>query len=122
MQKLLKGGFYILLGSVLLCSCSPRANSALLTRYQPLPFDEEVEVLEIDELRPKNVETLGIVLIRDTGFSVKCNYETVLEKAKLEARKVGGNILHLTKHQKPDFWSTCHRIDAVVLRKTNSRE
>ena len=100
----------------MLVSCGPLANSELLTTYRPLTFDEEVTVLEIDEPRPKSVETLGIIKIRDTGFSTKCNYDTVLEKAKLEARKVGGNILHLTKHKKPDLWSTCHRIDAVVLK------
>ncbi len=114
-----KGTFPILFLLVILNSCSPSSNAALLKKYPTLAFNEEVTVLAIDDPRPKNVEVLGTIKIRDTGFSVKCNYERVVERAKLEARKAGGNIIQLTKHKKPDFWSTCHRIDATILRTTN---
>ncbi len=102
----------------ILHSCSPSANSALLKNYPTLGFDEEVIVLKIDDPRPKNAEVLGTIKIGDTGFSIKCNYESVVERAKLEARKAGGNIIQLTKHKKPNFWSTCHRINATILRAT----
>ena len=114
-----KGTFQFLFLLLILNSCGPSANSALLKNYPTLGFDEEVMVLEIDDPRPKNAEVLGTIKIRDTGFSVKCNYESVVERAKLEARKAGGNIIQLTKHKRPNFWSTCHRIDATILRTTN---
>jgi hypothetical protein len=40
----------------------------------------------------------------------------VIEKAKTESRKVGGNALKITQHKTPDFWSSCHRITAEVLK------
>lgn len=100
----------------ILNSCGPRTNSALIKEYPALAFDEEITVLAIDDPRPKNAEVLGIIKIGDTGFSTKCSYEMVLESAKLAARKAGGNIVHLTNHKKPNLWSTCHRIDAIILR------
>ena len=109
--------FLILLS--FLTSCGPSANSALLKRYPTLAFDEEVLVLAMNDTRPENIEELGTLRIRDSGFSVNCNLEQVVESAKLEARKAGGNIIHITKHKKPNFWSTCHRIDATILRTTN---
>ena len=115
-HQLSKTTFRLFFLLFVLNSCGPRTNSALVKEYPALEFDEEVTVLTIDDLRPKNAEVLGTIKVGDTGFSTKCSYEMVLESAKLEARKAGGNVIQLTKHKKPNFWSTCHRIDAVILK------
>lgn len=99
-----------------LSSCSPKISTALIKDYGTLDYDDPVQVLNLNEQQPEHAEVLGHVKIRDTGFSVKCNYSVVLDKAKLEARKVGGNAIKITKHNKPNFWSTCHRIDATILK------
>jgi hypothetical protein len=65
---------------------------------------------------PPNAEKLGTVKIEDPGFSTNCNYATVIDMAKIEARKVGGNAIKITQHTRPDFFSSCHRITADVLR------
>jgi len=41
---------------------------------------------------------LGKIKIGDTGFSTDCSYEKAIEIAELEARKVGGNAVKITKH------------------------
>ncbi|WP_139063678.1 hypothetical protein [Flagellimonas eckloniae] len=79
-------------------------------------YDEKVEVFELNQEKPNNAEHVGTIKIRDTGFSIKCNYEIVLDQAKLEARRLGGNAIKITKHKKPNFWSTCHRLDAIILK------
>lgn len=69
---------------------------------------------------PKEGVRLGYVAVGDTGFSTDCSYETVVGKAKMEARKNGGNVIRIIKHTMPDIMSTCHRITAEVYRVDGS--
>jgi lipoate-protein ligase A len=101
---------------LLLTSCSPKISSSIRKEYETLNYEEKVSVLQTNDKQPEDAEILGIVKVGDTGFSTKCDYDVVLEKAKLEARKVGGNAIRITKHKKPNFWSTCHRIEALILK------
>ncbi|SHG03088.1 hypothetical protein SAMN05444274_1227 [Mariniphaga anaerophila] len=98
------------------CSCSPRISTSLSKNYPPLDYRQKVVVIDLDQPKPNNSEELGQIKVGDSGFSTKCNYETVVDKAKLEARKVGGNAIKITKHKTPDLWSTCHRITAIILK------
>ncbi|MCL6268002.1 hypothetical protein [Flagellimonas myxillae] len=112
--------FLILLVSFfLITSCNPKITTALVKDYKTLECDKEVTVFELDEKQPEDAEVLGVLALRDTGFTVKCNYEVVVDKAKLEARKAGGDAIKITMHKKPNFWSTCHRIDATILKLAN---
>lgn len=103
---------------LLLSGCSPKISTVLTKEYPTLSYTEKVTVLGLEENQPENSEILGEVKVRDTGFSTKCNYEVALDKAKLEARNIGGNAIKITRHKKPDLWSTCHRLDALILRIT----
>ena len=103
-----------------LASCSPKISTSIRKEYETLHYEENVVVLQTNDKQPEDAEVLGIVKVGDTGFSTKCNYETVLDKAKLEARKAGGNAIRITKHKEPDFWSTCHRIDALILKLSSA--
>lgn len=106
-----------IIGTILfLTSCSAKLTSSFQKTYLPLDYKEEVVVFQIGEEIPPNAEKLGTIKVGDSGFSIDCNYSTVIEKAKLEARKVGGNALKITQHKTPDFWSSCHRISAEVLK------
>jgi hypothetical protein len=112
--------FLLIAGTVLLLtSCSPKLTSSLLKTYPPLHYLEEVRVFSINESVPPNAEKIGTVKIGDSGFSTKCNYATVVDMAKIEARKVGGNVVKITQHNSPDFYSSCHRIVADVFRVDN---
>ena len=63
------------------------------------------------------LRTLGHIKIGDTGFTTKNgNYAAVLNIAKDEARKAGGNVVKITKHKSPDMLSSMHRIEADILR------
>ena len=109
--------FLLIIGTILfLTSCSAKLTSSLLKTYPPLHYLEEVRVFSINESIPPNAEKLGTIKIGDSGFSTNCNYATVVDMAKIEARKVGGNAIKITQHKKPDFLSSCHRINADVLR------
>lgn len=104
-----------LLSVVLLHACSPAITKNITLPGNPLPDTTPVTVLYLDEPVPENAREMGSVKLTDSGFTTKCRYDYVIEQATIEAIQMGGNILKITKHRKPDLWSSCHRIEARVF-------
>lgn len=104
-------------GTLLFGSCSHRVSTSLSKSYPALNYQQEVVVIGLNEAEPDNSEVLGQVKLGDTGFSTKCNYEMAIDKAKLEARKAGGNAIKIIEHKPPSLMgSYCHRITANILK------
>jgi len=111
-------GFFMIMSS-----CSPKISTSVSKKYASLDYREDVLFLGFQDAEPANAEQLGTVKIGDTGFTTDCGLETVIEKAKTEARKIGGNAIKLTKHTPPStLGSSCHRITANILRIDNPKE
>ena len=109
--------FFLFFIGFILIGCSPKITSSFTSYHTPLAKDAEVLVLEIDVPMPENAEVLGQIKIGDTGFTTKnSNYAAVLNIAKDEARKAGGNVVKITDHKSPDMLSSMHRIKADILR------
>ena len=109
--------FVLLYIVFILIGCSPKITSSFTSYHTQLSKDAEVLVLEIDVPMPENAEVLGQIKIGDTGFTTKNgNYAAVLNIAKDEARKAGGNVVKITEHKSPDMISSMHRIKAEILR------
>lgn len=110
----------LLLPAILLSSCNPKVSTRISKSYSPLDYQKEVAVIGLDHAEPDNAEVLGEVKVGDTGLSTKCDYDIALEKAKLEARKVGGNIIKIIEHKPPSIMgSSCHRITAKIFKAEN---
>ncbi len=107
---------------LLLSSCSPRISSSISKNYPPLRTNDKVTVIELENQAPAESELLGKVNIGDTGSTTDCNYSKVLEEAKQEARKAGGNAIKITKHDYPNGMSNCHRITAAIYRVKSFEE
>lgn len=101
---------------LVIASCAPKVRTNITQKYPALDYAEEVMVVELREPVPPKAELLGTVKIGDSGMSSKCNYTQVVEKAKEEARKAGGNVAKIVEHKVPDFVSSCHRIKVEILR------
>lgn len=100
-----------------LSSCSPKISTNLSKSYPPLDYKQEIAVIELDQAEPTGSEVLGQVRIGDSGFTANSGYNVVLDKAKMEARKAGGNAIKIIEHQQPSaFGSSCHRITAKILK------
>ena len=105
---------------LVLASCAPRITTTISRSYQPLDYREEVIVLGLQDAVPAGAEELGRIKIGDTGFSTNCGWNVVIDKARLEARKVGGNAIKITEHIPPNVMvSTCDRISAIILKVNN---
>lgn len=107
----------LFLGAIL-CGCSPKITSNLVSNLQPLGAEDEVVVVDLDGTVPESAVFLGTVKIGDTGFTATKNgtYDAVIGLAKEKARQAGGNVVLITRHQFPDRQYTIHRIQADVFR------
>lgn len=102
---------------LVLLSCTPRISTSISKNYSELDYREEVRVLGLQDAVPSNSEELGEVKIGDSGFSVNCGWDVVIDKAKIEARKIGGNAIKIIKHIPPSpLGSSCDRITAKILK------
>jgi len=98
-------------------SCSPKITSSFVNSLPPLDYQEEVVVIPENGEVPPDLVEIGTIKVGDTGFTVDCDYETVLNALKLEARKHGGNVVKITSHQLPGYMgSSCHRLSGTVYR------
>lgn len=101
-------------------SCNPKITTTISRSYPPLDYKQDVAVIGLEDKEPDNAELLGQVKVGDSGFSTNCSYVTVLDDAKLEARKAGGNAIKITHHRAPSaIGSSCHSITARILRVEN---
>jgi Tfp pilus tip-associated adhesin PilY1 len=110
---------FFLVGLLFLGACAPKVSTNLTKHYPSLDFKEVVYVIDVNDPYPANCISLGTVKIGDTGFSTNCGMDAVINCAKLEARKAGGNALKIVEHISPDFLSSCHRITAQILKVEN---
>lgn len=112
MRKLI----FLLALTIAFASCSPIVHKSISKPMTPQESTVEVAVFEINEIVPNNAEVIGELSIRDAGFTFKCDWETILEKAKTEVRAAGGNGLEILRHTYPNPWgSHCHQIIAHIL-------
>jgi hypothetical protein len=112
-------GLIIVVALILLSSCNPKVITSISHSYPALDYKQEVMVLGLTQLEPEKAEVLGLVRIGDTGFTTNCSYDIVVESAKLEARKAGGNMIKITDHTLPSvLGSSCHQITARILKVT----
>lgn len=113
-----KVGLYLsLIILIFLISCNSKVSTSISKSYPPLKYNEVVIVIGLHESLPANYEEIGIVRIGDSGFSTNCNYNTAIDNAIIEARKAGGNAIKIMSHKKPHpLGSTCHRIEAAILK------
>lgn len=116
--KLIAASAFALL---LVAGCAPKIRTNIAQKYPPLDFRQEVVVIPNDTIGKNETEVLGTVKVGDAGMTTNCSYTVVLEKAKEEARKSGGNAIRVIEHKTPDFMSSCHRITAEVLRMTEAQ-
>jgi len=109
--------YLLLFVSIAFCSCSPKIRTSVSEKHEKLSEENKVVVYNDKSELPANFDKIGTTNIGDTGFTTNCDFDTMLEKAKIEARKNGANAILITEHLFPHIMgSTCHRIKADLLR------
>lgn len=117
-----KTAFFIISALILFSSCSLRISTSIQKTYPPVDLSQEIQVLLSLRDVPPTAELLGKVDVNNSGFTTNCSYDTVLNVAKVEARKIGGNMICITNYLRPVFFITCHRISANIYKSDFPRE
>lgn len=113
----MKNKILFLISVVILWSCSPKIRSTI-SNSQFKSLDLKSEVIVVDSTTNVAGSTLiGTFKIGDSGFTTDCGYNRVIDDAKIQARKFGGNVIQITELKRPKKWgSTCYRIKGNILR------
>ncbi len=106
--------------ALIFLGCASSMHTSLTdSKRSPLPENTEVMVLQTYQKAPDSCTNIGTLHIGDNGFSADCGYKKVIEEAKAQVRKAGGNILSITEAHDPDNFSSCYRIYADILYRPN---
>ncbi|RXG17650.1 hypothetical protein DSM03_102527 [Leeuwenhoekiella aestuarii] len=96
--------------------CSPKLASHVSNPLTTLTSDEPVAFLDVEHELPDDLIKVGSLRFQDSGFSTDCSFNSLLNKARIEARKNGANIVKVTDTKKPDLWSSCYRLQIDLYR------
>ncbi len=101
--------------TLILCfSCSPKVTTYVRKSTEATKPKDNIRVYGIYEQEPEKYEMLGVVKVDGRG-SENCKYSGVIDHARIEAHKIGGDAIKITKHFMPDEYNTCHRIVAKII-------
>ncbi len=108
--------YLILLVILIVTGCYPKVVSHVTQPNLPLEYHQEVKLIQAVDSLPTMAQHIGNVQVKSTGFTIFCDFHTVIYHAHMEARKAGAQILKITNYKQPDIWNTCHRIEADLYR------
>ena len=107
---------FLFVGCFLIFSCAPSISTQISSTKPALAENLNVKFFDEKDNIPENSIVLGNVRLGDSGLTINCDFETMINIAKSEAKKAGGNAIKITKHILPNFFgSSCHRIEANIL-------
>ena len=102
-----------------LLGCIPKITLSLINQQLALSLEESVALLDVYHHLPEGDNTLvGQIRFQDSGFSTDCNFNSLLNRARQEARRHGANIVKIIEKRAPDLISTCYRLK-IELYKYN---
>ncbi len=105
----------------LMCSCSPKISTKIYKQHDALSEHTDVAILGMEDAQPESAELLGVLQISSRGSSPKdCFPHILFEKAKTEARKIGGNTIKV--HQYLLNTNGCPNIKANIVKIANSEQ
>lgn len=102
----------------LFSTCSPKVVVKALQNYPARQMHEGLIVfMPSDSIKYTEQEVIGEIRVMDSGTSINCDLETVVDSAKIQALRLGANAIKIYKHKLPStLGSTCHQISAKALR------
>lgn len=106
----------ILIAVIGLTSCSPKVTSNFINPKPKLSIDEKVALLDLEHELPRNLTKIGDLRFQDSGFSTDCSFNSLMNRARIEARKNGANIVKVIDKKKPDLLSSCYRLKVELYK------
>ncbi|MBS1583123.1 MAG: hypothetical protein JST66_13075 [Bacteroidetes bacterium] len=103
--------------------CGIGLKVATTAQFPSLGPDAPAGVVEAPErLDTTGMQRVGTVVTRDKGLTVRCDYASVLDTVRKQARSLGANVVRVDEHLTPSpFGSSCHRVRATLFRAEDAR-
>lgn len=106
-------------------SCSSTIRTNMTAKKSSNLEITEVTVLKQDEEVPPSSKKIGSTKFGESGFSVNCSLDYVLDNARKIAKDYGADVVKITNHKRPNLWSTCHRLTVdyyITPKKTPNND
>ncbi|MCH4822699.1 hypothetical protein ML462_05885 [Gramella lutea] len=87
-----------------LAGYSPKIKSNYINPQTELTIEDEIALLDIDHELPEDLIKVGELKFQDSGFSTDCSFNSIMNRARQEARKNGANIVKVVDKKAPDIW------------------
>lgn len=117
MRKIVLCLLLVLIGNVIGCYSSITrtgyTKNDLRTDLSPCP---DIIIKKNASFSEDVATVVGKIKAGDTGFSFVCSEKYVLGTFRNDACGLRADIVNITKEKQPDFWSTCYRAKADLLR------
>ncbi|MEG3658319.1 hypothetical protein V5097_12995 [Arenibacter palladensis] len=95
-----------------------KKNSSILTDQLPQP--NSIFIITKEDPNLADSFLIGTIATKHNGFSGDCNLRQVKRAAEKEAKKIGGNLIFITKHKLPNaLLNPCHRIRGNIYSVPN---
>ncbi|MGV8091372.1 MAG: hypothetical protein AB2L24_05835 [Mangrovibacterium sp.] len=98
---------------IFFAACSPKVATTIYKSYGPVDNSAQVFLLGLEDAVPEHTELLGEISLAGKGATG--TYEGVINKAKTEAQKIGGNAIKIMEHKAPSG-KPGHQIRAQILK------
>ena len=95
---------------ILVIGCSPRIKPNITNPKPALTIEDKVALLDIEHELPENVQKIGSLEYKDSGFSTDCSFNSLMNRARRTARENGANIVKVIEKKNPNLWSSCYRL------------
>lgn len=102
---------------LLLSGCSLSIKTSVFDTYPATPG--RLTLYQKDQNLPEDRIQIGTVTVGEKGFTPtkKCTYAACIEAIQEEAKKMGGQFIHIVHVKEPSVWgSTCYTIVADIYR------
>ena len=96
-------------------SCGPKVSRQIYLVNKPLDYTDNVSILQIGETPNGVFKEVGFLRINDNGFTTKCSYGEIMNRAKNEALRAGANTIQITEVKRPNALTSCFRLEAKML-------
>ena len=91
---------------IVLFSCNAVIKENVTKKYDSLPIDSQIAILDVNQPIPEKSELMGTIKFVDSGFSTDCDFYSNLSKARKRAREIGANIVKITESKSADIISS----------------
>jgi len=99
-------------------SCKPTVSIAVKnSSYQYHKSSEEIEVLNVEDSLPANLDYIGSITIHHSWKNKSCSYEKVLKIVMGKADELGSDLVKIEDHSTSKKFKSCHQIAAKFYRK-----